>query len=108
MGNVQTAASAAKVLWRPDGELFDLGQTFRQPLGTLRLQRASGRILSRREGILLGVLALVLHGAVIYRINQSPAPVLPVAPPEILPMTIEFSQPAPPWCSRHHRLRLLL
>lgn len=96
MGNVQSAASAAQVLWRPDGELLDLGQAFRQPLGTLRLQRPPGRVLSRREGVLLGVLALVLHGAVIYWVNQNPTPVLPVVPPQVPPMTIEFSQPAPP------------
>jgi protein TonB len=54
------------------------------------------RILSRREGLLLGAFVLVLHGAVIVWVNQAPAPVLPVVPPEIPPMTIEFSQPAPP------------
>jgi hypothetical protein len=46
--------------------------------------------------VLLGVLALVLHGAVIVWVNQTPPPQLPVVPPEIPPMTIEFSQPAPP------------
>jgi len=98
MGNVQTAASAQEVLWRqaPSGELVDLGRPHRVPLGQLRLQRAPKGILSRRETILLGVLALVVHGAVIYWINQHPTPALPIVPPEIPPMTIEFSRPAPP------------
>lgn len=97
MANVQTA-SALDVRWRqtPGGELLDLGRVFREPLSSLRLQRTPGRILNRREAVLLGVFALALHGAVIYWINQSPATVLPVVPPEIPPMTIEFSQPAPP------------
>ena len=60
MGNVQTAASAEELLWRqtPGGELVDLGRPHRVPLGQLRLQRAPKGILSRRETILLGVLAL--------------------------------------------------
>ncbi|MEB2650862.1 energy transducer TonB [Pseudomonas siliginis] len=98
MGNVQTAASAGELLWRhtPSGELVDLGRPHRVPLGQLRLQRAPKGILSRRETLLLGVLALVVHGAVIYWVSQKPTPVLPVVPPEIPPMTIEFSRPAPP------------
>jgi protein TonB len=89
--------AALEVRWHPvPGELLDLGRVFRQPLGELRLQRAPKRILGRREAALLGVFALVLHGAVIYWISQAPAPVLPVVPPEIPPMTIEFAQPAPP------------
>ena len=98
MGNVQTAASAHEALWRqaPSGELVDLGRPHRAPLGQLRLQKTPKGILSRREGILLGLLALALHGAVIYWVSQKPVPVLPIVPPEIPPMTIEFSQPAPP------------
>lgn len=98
MGNVQTAASAGELLWRhtPSGELVDLGRPHRVPLGQLRLQRAPKGILNRRETLLLGVLALVVHGAVIYWVSQKPTPVLPVVPPEIPPMTIEFSRPAPP------------
>ncbi|MGF6670932.1 outer membrane biosynthesis protein TonB [Pseudomonas monsensis] len=98
MGNVQTAASAQELLWRqtPSGELVDLGRPHRVPLGQLRLQRAPKGILSRREKLLLGVLALLAHGAVIYWINQHPTPALPIVPPEIPPMTIEFSRPAPP------------
>ncbi|BBN52131.1 hypothetical protein TRE132_02560 [Pseudomonas chlororaphis subsp. aurantiaca] len=42
------------------------------------------------------MIALLLHGAVIYWISQKPTPVLPIVPPEIPPMTIEFSRPAPP------------
>lgn len=98
MGNVQTAVSAGELLWRhtPSGKLVDLGRPHRVPLGQLRLQRAPKGILSRRETLLLGVLALVVHGAVIYWVSQKPTPVLPVVPPEIPPMTIEFSRPAPP------------
>ncbi|UUQ67385.1 energy transducer TonB [Pseudomonas fuscovaginae UPB0736] len=98
MGNVQTAASAHEVLWRqaPGGELVDLGRPHRAPLGQLRLQKTPKGILSWREAVLLGVFALVLHGAVIYWLSQQQTPVLPVVPPEIPPMTIEFSQPAPP------------
>jgi protein TonB len=98
MGNVQTAASAHEVLWRqaPGGELVDLGRPYRVPLGQLRLQKSPKGVLSRREAILLGVFALVLHGAVIYWLNQQPTPALPIVPPQIPPMTIEFSHPAPP------------
>lgn len=98
MGNVQTAASAHDVLWRrtPNGELVDLGRVWRGPLALSRLHSTPKGVLSRREAILLGVFALVLHGAVIYALNQNPVPVLPIVPPEIPPMTIEFSQPAPP------------
>ncbi|RON83339.1 energy transducer TonB [Pseudomonas chlororaphis] len=98
MGNVQTAASAHEVLWRqaPSGDLVDLGRPHRLPLGQLRLQKAPKAGLRRREAIALGVIALLLHGAVIYWINQQPTPVLPIVPPEIPPMTIEFSRPAPP------------
>ncbi|MCK9740764.1 energy transducer TonB [Pseudomonas syringae] len=98
MGNVQTAASAHDVPWRqtPSGDLVDLGRPFRAPLALSRLQRTPKPILGRREAILLGALALVFHGAVIYWLSQNPTPTLPVVPPEIPPMTIEFSQPAPP------------
>ncbi|WP_016705045.1 energy transducer TonB [Pseudomonas chlororaphis] len=98
MGNVQTAASAHEVLWRqaPSGDLVDLGRPHRLPLGQLRLQKVPKAGLRRREAIALGVIALLLHGAVIYWISQKPTPVLPIVPPEIPPMTIEFSRPAPP------------
>ena len=98
MGNVQTAASAHEAQWRqaPSGELVDLGRAHRAPLGQLRTQKTPKRFSSRREGILLGLLVLALHGAVIYWVSQKPTPVLPIVPPEIPPMTIEFSQPAPP------------
>ncbi|AIL59425.1 TonB family protein [Pseudomonas alkylphenolica] len=98
MGNVQTAATALNVLWRqtPSGELVDLGRPHRVPLAHQRLQRTPKSALGRREKILLGVFALVLHGGVAYWLSQTPTPVLPVVPPEIPPMTIEFSQPAPP------------
>ncbi len=98
MGNVQTVTRADEPLWRqaPSGELVDLGRPHRVPLGQLRLQRSPRRVLSRREAILLGVLALLVHGAVIYWVNQQPVKSLPIVPPQIPPMTIEFSRPAPP------------
>ena len=98
MGNVQSATRAFEVFRHPApaGELLDLGRVFRQPLALSRLHSTPKRVLSRREGVLLGVFALVLHGAVIAWVNQNPPPALPVVPPEIPPMTIEFSQPAPP------------
>lgn len=98
MGNVQTAASAPQALRRqaPGGELVDLGRAHRAPLVQSRLHTTPKGVLSRREGILLGVFALVLHGAVIYWLSQEPLAALPIKPPEIPPMTIEFSQPAPP------------
>ena len=66
MGNVQTA-SALDVRWRqaPGGELLDLGRVYLGPLSQARLHSTPKRVLSRREGVLLGVFALVLHGAVI-------------------------------------------
>lgn len=89
--------AALEVRWQPvPRELLDLGRVFREPLGQSRLQRAPKRILGRREAVLLGAVALVLHGAVIYWISQAPTPVLPIVAPEVPPMTIEFSQPAPP------------
>ncbi|POM12235.1 energy transducer TonB [Pseudomonas sp. WP001] len=98
MGNVQTAARATEAQGRlaPSGELVDLGRPHRAPLGQLRLQQTPKRFSSRREGVLLGLLVLALHGAVIYWVSQKPTPVLPVVLPEIPPMTIEFSRPAPP------------
>ncbi|MCI3945269.1 Ferric siderophore transport system, periplasmic binding protein TonB [Pseudomonas syringae] len=98
MGNVQAAASAHDVRWcqTPSSDLVDLGRPFRGPLALSRLHSTPKPILGRREAILLGALALVFHGAVIYWLSQNPTPVLPVVPPEIPPMTIEFSQPSPP------------
>ena len=89
--------AALEVRWQPvPGELLDLGRVFREPLGQARLQRVPKHVLGRREAVLLGAFAVVLHGAVIYWASQAPAPVLPIVPPEVPPMTIEFSQPAPP------------
>lgn len=98
MGNVPTAGSANRTLWREpaNADLLALGTVFRAPLWTSRLQRTPGPVLSKREGVLLGVFAVVLHGAVIYWLNTSPTPPLPVVPPQVPPMTIEFSRPAPP------------
>lgn len=98
MGNVQTAANAEPALWprAPSGDLVDLGRPHRTPLGLLRLQKTPKGALSRREAIGLGVLALVLHAAVIYWVSQKATATVLIKPPEVPPMTIEFSQPAPP------------
>lgn len=98
MGNVHNTATALDVRWRqtPGGELIDLGRPHREPLAQQRLQRSPKSVLGRREKTLLVFFALTLHGAVAYWLSQAPTPVLPVVPPEIPPMTIEFSQPAPP------------
>ena len=92
------AANALTVLWRhaPGGELLDLGRTYRSPLALSRLHFTPSGVLSRREALMLGIFALMLHGAVIYWFNSAPTPALPIVPPEIPPMTIEFSHPAPP------------
>ena len=76
MGNVQSATRAFEVFRHPapGGELLDLGRVFREPLAQSRLHSTPKRVLSRREGVLLGVFALVLHGAVICLLYTSPSP----------------------------------
>ncbi|BFO06707.1 energy transducer TonB [Pseudomonas guariconensis] len=97
MGNVQSAVRAYDQPWRPaSGDLVELGRTLRLPLGQLRLQRTPVSGLKRRDTLALGLLVLALHGAAAYWISQAPTPVLPVVPPQIPPMTIEFAAPAPP------------
>ena len=97
MGNVQTAVRAYDQPWRPaPGDLVELGRTLRLPLGQLRLQRTPVSGLKRRDKLALGLLVLALHGAAAYWVSQAPTPELPVVPPQIPPMTIEFAAPAPP------------
>ncbi|MBF8754116.1 energy transducer TonB [Pseudomonas guariconensis] len=97
MGNVQTAVRAYDQPWRPaSGDLVDLGRTLRLPLGQLRLQRTPVSGLKRRDKLTLGLLVLALHGAAAYWVSQAPTPELPVVPPQVPPMTIEFAAPAPP------------
>ncbi|MFK3774711.1 energy transducer TonB [Pseudomonas sp. NPDC089406] len=97
MGNVQTAARAFDQPWHPAaGDLVELGRTLRLPLGQLRLQRTPASGLKRRDKLALGLLVLALHGAAAYWISQSPTPALPIVPPQVPPMTIEFAAPAPP------------
>ncbi|HCV38440.1 MAG TPA: energy transducer TonB [Pseudomonas sp.] len=97
MGNVQSAVRAYDQPWRPSpGDLVDLGRTLRLPLGQLRLQRTPVSGLKRRDKLALGLLVLALHGAAAYWVSQAPAHTLPVVPPQIPPMTIEFAAPAPP------------
>ena len=97
MGNVQTAVRAYDQPWRPaPGDLVELGRTLRLPLGQLRLQRTPVSGLKRRDKLALGLLVLALHGAAAYWVSQAPTPELPVVPPQVPPMTIEFAAPAPP------------
>lgn len=100
MGNVLTADQSSDALWREvrsPGEVLDLGVPLRQALGLQRLVGKQGKpALSRREGILLGLFALTLHGAVLYWLAQRPEPVLPEVPVQIPPMTIEFASAPPP------------
>lgn len=99
MGNVLKVDGLIDVLpqLRRSGEVRDLGQSVRQALGVQRLAPARGApVLGRREAILLGVFALVLHVAVLDWIANRPEPVLPEVPVEIPPMTIEFAAPPPP------------
>jgi len=97
MGNVQTAVRAYDQPWRPaPGDLVELGRTLRLPLGQLRLQRTPVSGLKRRDKLALALLVLALHGAAAYWVSQAPTPELPVVPPRIPPMTIEFAAPAPP------------
>ncbi|MFZ5934861.1 energy transducer TonB [Pseudomonas putida] len=97
MGNVQSAVRAYDLPSRPSpGDLVELGRTLRLPLGQLRLQRTPVSGLKRRDKLALGLLVLALHGAAAYWVSQAPTPALPVVPPQIPPMTIEFAAPAPP------------
>ncbi|MFJ4395210.1 energy transducer TonB [Pseudomonas sp. NPDC089396] len=97
MGNVQTAVRAYDQPWRPaPGDLVELGRTLRLPLGQLRLQRTPVSGLKRRDKLALALLVLALHSAAAYWVSQAPTPELPVVPPQIPPMTIEFAAPAPP------------
>ncbi|TRO77690.1 energy transducer TonB [Pseudomonas aeruginosa] len=87
--------------WRetPGGDLVALGRPVRQALHLVRHNPAQGRVLSRRETILLVLFALTLHGAVIHWLSQQRTPALPEVPPQVPPMTIEFTnavKPPPP------------
>lgn len=80
----------------PGGDLVDLGRPLRHALELGRHVPAKARTLGRREAVLLGLFALTLHGAVIYWLSQQPTPKLPEVPPQVPPMTIEFTAPTPP------------
>ncbi|MDV8063060.1 energy transducer TonB, partial [Pseudomonas aeruginosa] len=74
--------------WRetPGGDLVALGRPVRQALHLVRHNPAQGRVLSRRETILLVLFALTLHGAVIHWLSQQRTPALPEVPPQVPPM----------------------
>ncbi|MDH4608593.1 energy transducer TonB, partial [Pseudomonas sp. BN102] len=90
----------AEAPWSGDlrpAEVRDLGAPVRQALGRVVFRSPGAtRVLSRREAVLLGVFALVLHGAVLHWLSQKPTPPLPEVPPQVPPMTIEFTTPTPP------------
>ncbi|MCY1273457.1 hypothetical protein D9M68_280030 [compost metagenome] len=100
MNNALQAPSFAESPWpgalRP-AEVRGLGIPARQALDRV-VYRSPGatRVLSRRETWLLGAFVLLLHGAVLHWLSQKPTPPLPEVPPQIPPMTIEFTAPAPP------------
>lgn len=97
MANPQHAAAPDTLLRHvPGGDLVDLGRPLRQALHAIRHVPASARVLSRREALLLGLLVLTLHGATAYWLSQKPTPALPDVPPQVPPMTIEFSAPTTP------------
>lgn len=98
MGNVQSVASALEVFRHPapGGKLFDLGRVFREPLALSRLHSTPKRVSSRREGGLAGSVraGAEWHGDCLGQPDTTAG--MPVVPPETPPMTIEFSQSAPP------------
>ncbi|KRW62105.1 energy transducer TonB [Pseudomonas sp. TTU2014-080ASC] len=100
MGPLVKAEQINDAFWRQarsPAEVLDLGVPLRQALGLQRIGvRQRNKLLSRREGILLGVLALTLHGAVLFWLSQREEPVLPEVPAQIPPMTIEFASAPPP------------
>lgn len=55
-----------------------------------------GHVLSRREAVLIAVLAVVLHGAMFHAWNAQPEPSLPMTAPIVPPLEIELTRPAPP------------
>ncbi len=55
-----------------------------------------GHVLSRREAVLIAVLAVVLHGAMFHAWNAQPEPSLPMTAPIVPPIEIELTRPAPP------------
>lgn len=80
---------------RPPSDVRGLGKPLRHSLG-LQIARPVGKSpLSVREAWLLGLFALTLHGGLLFWLSQRPEPVLPEVPPQVPPMTIEFTRPAP-------------
>ncbi|MDH1572368.1 energy transducer TonB [Pseudomonas sp. GD03746] len=97
MGNVHSAVRAYDQPRHPaPGDLVELGRTLRLPLGQLRLQRTPASGLKRRDKLALALLVLAVHGAAAFWVSRAPTRELPVVPPQIPPMTIEFAAPAPP------------
>lgn len=97
MANPQPAVAQDPLLRHaPGGDMVELGRPLRPPLQLVRHVPAKHSVLGRREALLLGLLVLTLHGSVAYWLSQQPTPRLPEVPPQVPPMTIEFSAPTPP------------
>lgn len=98
MGSVLGASSLDTGPWyeaRSPGELIEFGVPVQRALQKLRVSAPRSALLGRRDAVLLGVLALLLHAGGLYWLGQRPTPVLPEVPVEVPPMSIEFSSPAP-------------
>ncbi|MDV7213922.1 energy transducer TonB, partial [Azotobacter beijerinckii] len=99
MGNVLVAAGSGAELWhevRGPGEVLAPGAPVKRVQEVLRFNAPDPRMLGRRETVLLGVFALLLHAGGLYWLGQRSTPPLPEVPVQIPPMTIEFASPAPP------------
>jgi protein TonB len=81
---------------RQSADVHGLGKPLRHSLGLQTARPAGKSPLSTREAWLLGLFALTLHGGLLFWLSQRPEPVLPEVPPQVPPMTIEFTRPAPP------------
>ncbi|TWH75947.1 protein TonB [Azomonas agilis] len=99
MGSVLEATTQSHGLWyeaRSPAELIEIRPpSIQQALHRIRFSAPKPSLIGRREAILLGVFALILHTGALYWLSQRPTPVLPEVPVQIPPMAIEFSSPAP-------------
>lgn len=100
MGNALTADSAAALYWR-EAHVREPARAFAlrpalMAAPVLPGARQPAQVLSRREKVLMAVLALLLHGAAISTFNAQTAPLPAVTPPIARPIEIELTRPAPP------------
>jgi protein TonB len=100
MGNALTADAAAALGWhegrvRAPARAIASGPTFAStPTRPGAAQPAPA--LSRREKVLLIGFAVLLHAAALNAFNTPTAPLPAVKPPEVPPLMIELTRPAPP------------